>query len=177
MFWAFSNQRRRTNGWALAAALLAAGCTGRPPETSVPAKTVSDWFPIKVGGQVVQMQIALNPAEMSRGLMERRDLGPDQGMLFVYPEPQPMSFWMRDTPLPLDIGFFDRDGVLRETYAMQPFDEAPIRSRDQRLQFALEMNQRWYHEHGVRPGAQLDLAALREALKARSAAPEDFGLR
>ncbi|HUJ43680.1 MAG TPA: DUF192 domain-containing protein [Opitutaceae bacterium] len=177
MFWAFSNRWRRANGWALAAALLAAGCTGRAPEASVPAKTVADWFAIKVGGQVVQMQVALNAAEMSHGLMERRDLGRDQGMLFVYPEPLQMSFWMRDTPLPLDIGFFDRGGVLREVYAMQPFDESAIRSRSTRLQFALEMNQGWFHDRGVRPGAWLDLAALREALKARGATPADFGLR
>jgi hypothetical protein len=88
-----------------------------------------------------------------------------------------MSFWMRDTPLPLDIGFFDRGGVLREVYAMQPFDETAIRSRNIRLQFALEMNQGWFHDRGVRPGAWLDLAALRAALIARGATPADFGLR
>jgi len=97
-------------------------------------------------------------------------------MLFVYPEPLQMSFWMRDTPLPLDIGFFDRWGVLREVYAMQPFDESAIRSRSTRLQFALEMNQGWFGGNGVRPGAQLDRAALAAALKARGFDPAAYGL-
>jgi hypothetical protein len=88
-----------------------------------------------------------------------------------------MSFWMHNTPLPLDIGFFSSEGELKEIYPMLPFDEATIRSRDERLQFALEMNQGWFHDNGVRPGARLDLAALREALKARGATPGDFGLR
>jgi uncharacterized membrane protein (UPF0127 family) len=88
-----------------------------------------------------------------------------------------MSFWMRNTPLPLDIGFFSPEGELKEVYSMLPFDETPIHSQDVRLQFALEMNQGWFHDNGVRPGAKLDLVALGEALKARGATPGEFGLR
>jgi uncharacterized membrane protein (UPF0127 family) len=84
---------------------------------------------------------------------------------------------MRNTPLPLDIGFFSRGGELKEIYTLLPFDENPIRSRSDALEFALEMNQGWFHDHGIKPGAALDLAALREALKARGLTPEDFGLR
>jgi len=164
----------RAGGVALA--LLAAACGRAPAEATAPTKTVSDWFAIRVGGQPVRMQIAISEAEMARGLMERRDLGPEQGMLFVYREPAPQSFWMRDTPLPLDIGFFARSGELAEVYALYPFDETPVRSRGARLQFALEMNQGWYRAHGVRPGARLDLADLRAALVARGVAPADFGL-
>jgi uncharacterized membrane protein (UPF0127 family) len=177
MFWASSNHWRPIGGWALAVALLAAGCARSARERTAPLKTVSDWFAVKVGDQIVQMQLAIYPAEMERGLMERRDLGRNQGMLFVYREPVQMSFWMRDTPLPLDIGFFSPGGELKEVYALLPFDETSIRSRDPRLQFALEMNQGWFHDHGVRPGAKLDLAALGEALKARGATPREFGLR
>ncbi|MDD2763749.1 MAG: DUF192 domain-containing protein [Opitutaceae bacterium] len=138
---------------------------------------MSDWFAIAVGGKTVHLQLAIQAAEMERGLMERRELAPDQGMLFVYREPTAMSFWMRNTPLSLDIGFFSPEGELKEVYAMQPFDEMPIRSRDSRLQFALEMNQGWFRKHGIKPGARFDLAALRESLKARGAFPEEFGLR
>ena len=182
MFWVSSNQRRRTEGRALtmallAAALAAAGCPRGAPATAAAPKTVGDWFTVKVGDESVQMQLAIYPAEMEHGLMERTSLGRDQGMLFVYREPAAMSFWMRDMPLPLDIGFFDRAGELKEIYAMLPYDETSIRSRDQRLQFALEMNQGWFHDRGVRPGAKLDRAALVAALKARGATPADFGLR
>lgn len=167
---------RRHAVWVAALMLLAAACARPEAAPSAPAKTVDDWFPIRVGGRLVQMQLAIYPGEMERGLMERRHLGADQGMLFVYAAPTEMSFWMRNTPLPLDIGFFDHDGVLREVYPMYPYDETPINSRSDRLQFALEMNQGWYRAHAVGPGARLDLAAVRAALKARGADPTKFGL-
>lgn len=155
---------------------LLAACVRSRPATAAPVKTVDDWFPVRVGTQPVQMQLAVYPAEMEHGLMFRKHLDPSHGMLFVYSAPSPMSFWMRNTPLPLDIGFFDRDGVLREIYAMYPFDETPIVSQSKRLQFALEMNQGWFADHHITPGARLDLAAVRAALKARGIDPRTYGL-
>ena len=108
--------------------------------------------------------------------MGRRDLGPDQGMLFVFPKPGPQSFWMRNTPTPLDIAYFTPEGALAEVYAAFPFDERPLPSRSPRLQFVLEMNQGWYHDHGVRSGALLDLKAVAAALKARGFDPQKFRL-
>lgn len=139
-------------------------------------KSVFDFFEIKVGAQTVRMQLAVRPAEMQRGLMERRDLGRDDGMIFVYDKPQQMSFWMRNTPTPLDIGFFRGDGTLAEIHALHPFDETPVASRETDLRFALEMNQGWYRANGVKPGAKLDLPALAAALKARGFVPAKFGL-
>ena len=162
---------------ALLLALSVAGCGRDVPPPPAAAKTVGDWFAGKVGDQTVQMQLAVYPAEMEHGLMGRRNLGSDQGMLFVYRAPTRMSFWMRNTPLPLDIGFFNPEGELREIHTMLPYDEAPISSQSDALEFALEMNQGWFSEHGVKPGAKLDLAALRKALEARDVDPEDFGLR
>ncbi len=139
-------------------------------------KTVMDYFPIKVGARVVRMQLAIRPPEMQRGLMERRDLGRDDGMLFLYEKPQQLQFWMRNTPTPLDIGFFSSDGVLEEIYPLHPFDEKTVSSRSSRLQYALEMNQGWYQENGVKPGVSIDRTALAAAVKARGFEPRRFGL-
>jgi len=139
-------------------------------------KTVADFFPIKVGDRTVRMQLAVRTDEMQRGLMGRRDLGPDDGMIFVYEKPQPLSFWMRNTPTPLDIGFFGPGGALQEIYPLHPFDEKSVSSRSDRLQFALEVNQGWYRDRDVKPGAKLDLKALAAALKARGFEPRRFGL-
>ena len=144
---------------------------------AAPKKTVADWFPIKVGDVTVQMQLAVEMPEMQRGLMERRELPEDGGMLFVYDAPRGLSFWMHNTPLPLDIGFFDPMGHLREVYAMHPFDETSVSSRGTRLQYALEMRQGWFAENGLKPGkARLDLPALAAALQARGYDPARFGL-
>jgi uncharacterized membrane protein (UPF0127 family) len=143
----------------VAVGLAADGCDGQrsPPPPPPAAKTVADYFTVRVGGRAVRMQVAVTTPEMERGLMERTRLGADDGMLFVYPSPQAMSFWMHDTPTPLD--------------------ERPVSSRSKELQYALEMNQGWFSAQGVRPGAKLDLAAVKAALAARGFEPERFGLR
>ncbi len=135
---------------------------------------MADYFAIKVGGQMVQMELAVGMGEMQHGLMGRQDMKPDEGMLFVYDKPQRQSFWMRDTPTPLDVGFFDANGVLAEIYPMYPFDETPVKSRSEALKFALEMNQGWFAAHGVKPGAKFDMKALAEALKARGFDPAAY---
>ena len=154
---------------AVSAALLAVTGCGRSaaPQVQAAPKTVADYFAIKVGDKAVQMELAVGMPEMQRGLMGRRDLTPDQGMLFVYDKPQQQSFWMRDTPTALDVGFFDENGVLAEIYPMYPFDETPVRSISKELKYALEMNQGWFAARGVKPGAKLDMKALAEALRAR----------
>lgn len=154
-------------------------CAKEPaPAAAVAAapKTVADFFPIGVGGKTVRMQLAVRLPEMQRGLMERRDLGRDDGMLFVYEKPQQMSFWMRNTPTALDIGFFNAAGVLEEIYPLHPFDERTVSSRGTRLRFALETNQGWYAANGIKPGAQLDLMAVAAAMKARGFSPAAYGL-
>lgn len=154
-----------------------AGCRveTKSQERAAP-KTVADWFEIRVGQKTVRLQLAVREPEMMRGLMERRDLGADDGMLFVYAKPQQMSFWMRNTPTPLDIGFFNRHGMLEEIYPLHPYDETPVRSRSTLMQFALEMNQGWYRANGVRPGMEMDMTALKAALKERGFEPREFGL-
>jgi len=162
--------------------MLATGCD-KDRATAAPAatKTASDYFTIKVGAEPVRMQLAVeqpsNMREMMRGLMGRRDLAEDQGMLFVYQNARQATFWMRNTPTPLDIGFFTKDGVLTEVRQMYPFDETSVPSARADIQFALEMNQGWFARHNLRAGAQLDLKALAAALKARGFNPADYGIR
>lgn len=157
---------------------LSSGC-GRSDvaEAPAPLKTFKDFFAVSVGGKTVQMQLAVKRAEMEHGLMGRTDLKSDEGMLFVYAAPQRMSFWMRNTPTPLDIGFFDASGTLKEVYPLYPFDEKPVASRGEVMVFALEMKQGWFEFNGVKPGAQLDLKALAEALRLRGFSPAEYGLK
>jgi len=160
---------------AFGAAFVLSGCGGdnaRPKEL----KTVGEYFPMKLGDRTVRLQVAVTPLEMQKGLMDRTTLGVDDGMIFVYPRPQELSFWMRNTLIPLDIGYFDPKGVLQEVWQMYPRDERETKSRGHELQFAVEMNQNWYRDHGVKPGAQLDLAALKQALVARGLEPRRLGI-
>lgn len=160
----------------LVAFVFLTACGGSETVKNAAPKTVEDRFAIKIGDRTVQMQIAALPAEMQKGLMFRETMGPDEGMLFIYARPQPMSFWMRNTLLPLDIGFISPDGELKEIYAMYPRDEKSVLSHGHYLQFALEMNQGWFRQAGVKPGAKLDLKAVADALRARGLNPASVGL-
>lgn len=152
------------------------GCRGEKPADVAVAKTVADFFPIKVGDKTVRMQVAVLPGEQERGLMNRRDLGRDDGMIFVFAQPRKMSFWMKNTPTALDIAYFTPEGELAEVWPAYPLDEKPIPSRSDRLKFVVETNQGWFRANGVQPGAKLDMKALTEALKARGFEPRNFGL-
>lgn len=164
----------------LSAAILLVATLAACGEKTAPAtapKTVNDHFPIKIGQRTVRMQIAALPPELERGLMFRKSLEHDEGMLFVFPRAQRMSFWMRNTPVPLDIGYIDAQGVLREIYPLHPLDERSVPSRGHDLKFALEVKQGWFKDNGVKPGDRLDLDAVRAAMQARELRLEAFGLR
>ena len=140
------------------------GCAQPAEEDSLPLST---WFPIRLGEETIEVQVAHLSPEISRGLMYRTNLGQDRGMLFYYDAPRKMSYWMRNTSIALDIGFFTADGILREIYPMYPMDERPVKSRREDLVMAVEMNQGWYANNGVGVGDGVDLATLRKCLLQR----------
>lgn len=156
---------------ALYLLLIVTACEQSPPANALPAST---WFPLQVGTTELEAQLAVRPAEMARGLMFRRQLGADQGMLFVYRAPQRMSFWMKNTELPLDIGFFDPEGTLLEVRQLEPHNETPVPSSSSNVQFALEMHEGWFARQGLEPGAVLSLSAVKQALEARGFETEKF---
>jgi len=165
---------------AAAAALLAlavSGCgSGKAPGPDTAQKTVWDHFTVDVGGHPASLQVAVLPSEQEHGLMQRGDLGRDEGMIFVNTGPRGLSIWMRNTPEPLDLGYLSPDGLIVEVYHLLPYDERPVASHSDQVQFALEMPQGWFAANGVRAGARLDLKAVSAALKARGFNPVKFGL-
>ncbi len=147
--------------------LLAAGCgPAGDPEGSQPVPAGA-WFPLTVGEATLRVQLALSAQEQQRGLMHRDELGADEGMVFLFPRPGPRSFWMKNTRLPLDIGYFDPSGRLVEVRPLYPFDETAVPSTGGDIQIALETNQGWFRANGVKPGDRLDLRQLEAAVQAR----------
>ena len=159
---------------ALALTVIAACDNATKPSES--AKPVDERFPVKIGNRVVRVKVALSPAEVQRGLMFVRSMGADEGMIFVFRQPQQLGFWMRNTELPLDIGYFDPDGTLREIYPLHPHDEKAVPSLARR-QIALEMNRGWFESSCVKSGAKLDMKALQDAMRARGFNPDSYGLK
>jgi uncharacterized protein len=110
---------------------------------------------IQVGQQQLYVQLASTPQQLTRGLMQRTSLQPYDGMLFLFSPPQPVAFWMKDTPLALDVGYFDAQGILREIYPMAPLDTTPIPSQHTDVAYALELPLGSFAARGLQPGDKL----------------------
>lgn len=154
--------------WIYSACLLSCAPT---PENTPPSEFES-YFPITVGSTELQLQIAVHPQEQARGLMHRPQLAPQHGMLFVFAAPQQRSFWMRNTPLPLDLAYINTAGELVELHSLYPYDETSVTSSSHAIQFALELEQGQMKALGIQSGDRLDLDAVARALTARGIDPD-----
>ena len=101
------------------------------------------------------VEIADDPAERAEGLMYRQTLADNAGMLFLYPKPQPVEFWMKNTLLSLDIVFVRADGTIARIAAnTTPMSEDLIPSGEP-VRAVLEVNGGTMRELGVKVGDRL----------------------
>ena len=112
------------------------------------------------------VEVAASNAERARGLMLRKSLDSDQGMLFVFPQPSQQSFWMHNTLIPLDLLFIDSDGtVLGVVEQAEPLTDAPRSVRGE-SKFVLEVIGGWCADRGIGRGARVQVTGL-EAIRVR----------
>ena len=109
---------------------------------------------LTAGMHVIQAELAITPAQQATGMMHRRTMGANEGMLFVYDEPHKLCFWMRNTLIPLTIAFIADDGRIVNTADMKPLDESS-HCADEPVRYALEMNQGWFAKRGMKKGFRL----------------------
>lgn len=102
----------------------------------------------------IEAEVASTPAGRNQGLMHRRALAANAGMLFVFPEAQRHCMWMRNTFLPLSVAFLDAQGVVLNVADMQPETEDTHCAAGE-ARYALEMNQGWFARRGIRAGMKI----------------------
>lgn len=139
---------------ALLALIVALGVPGMPARAQDGPQPKLQTIPLTAGMHVIQAELALTPTQQMIGMMHRRSMGTNEGMLFVYDEPHRLCFWMRNTLLPLTIAFIADDGRIVNTADMKPLDESS-HCASEPVRFALEMNQGWFAKRGLKPGARL----------------------
>lgn len=115
-------------------------------------------FPLTLKGKKIRVEVAQTEDEKARGLMFRESLGEDEGMLFVYEREEILTFWMKNTPIPLSIAFIDQRGTIVDIQDMEPFD---LRAHASALpaRYALEMNRNWFKKRGVKAGDLVNIPA------------------
>ena len=103
----------------------------------------------------IQAEVAHTEAQRQQGLMHRTYMAVNQGMLFVFPQPQRVCMWMRNTFLPLSVAFLDAQGKIINIADMQPRSDA-THCADAPARYALEMNQGWFAAKGIAAGASVN---------------------
>jgi uncharacterized membrane protein (UPF0127 family) len=109
---------------------------------------------LRAGMHLIRAEVAADFATRGRGLMHRKGLAPNAGMLFVFDGPSQQCMWMKNTYIPLSVAFLDEEGTIINIADMQPHSEQTHCSARPAL-YALEMTRGWFAERGIKPGAKL----------------------
>lgn len=112
---------------------------------------------------VVEVEVVQKEAELERGLMYRKHLDPDAGMLFLMGETRVHTFWMRNTYIPLDMIFIKADLTVAGVAADAVPQDESLRSVDEPSLYVLEVNAGWAKKHGIGAGAKVGFVRVKNA--------------
>ena len=118
------------------------------------AAAQSPTLTLNAGIHLIHAEVANTVPSRTRGLMFRKSLGANSGMLFVFPDLDRHCMWMKNTFVPLSVAFVDERGIILNIADMKPQSEdshcavSPAR-------YALEMNQGWFAAKGIKPGGRI----------------------
>ena len=129
-------------------ALIAGAAAALPAAAQLPT------LPLNAGIHLIQAEVASTFDTRMTGLMHRKQLGANNGMLFVFPDVARHCMWMKNTFVPLSVAFIDERGVILNITDMQPQTEESHCAAGP-ARFALEMNQGWFAPKGIKPGAKI----------------------
>ncbi len=110
---------------------------------------------LKIDGISLEIEIVQDAESRQLGLMYREELAENLGMLFVFESTQILSFWMRNTFIPLDIAFIDAAGVIVDIQRMEPLDESKHYISAAPALYALEVNSGWFKKNGIKVRSQV----------------------
>lgn len=109
---------------------------------------------LSAGMHLIQAQVAATPQERAIGLMHRKEMPTNEGMLFVFEQPSVQCFWMKNTLLPLTAAFLSDDGTIVNLANMQP-QSLDSHCSAKPVRFVLEMHQGWFDKRGLKAGTRL----------------------
>lgn len=137
-------------GASLMLLITVAGCGSSQPTSRL--RTVQ----MRLGGKEFTLEVADNAGAREIGLMNRDSMPANHGMIFVFASEQPLSFWMRNTRIPLDVIYVAASGKIVSIHQMQPFNTRGVPSAGP-AKWAIELNQGTAAALGLKPGDELDI--------------------
>ena len=137
----------KTRTAALLLTLAGAAASAQEAPQQLPAIRLSS------GMHALQVQLAQTPEQRATGLMFRKTMGTNEGMLFVFDEPGQQCFWMKNTLLPLSVAFIADDGSVVNTDDMKP-QTLDSHCSTKPVRFVLEMNVGWFDKRGIKAGSK-----------------------
>jgi uncharacterized membrane protein (UPF0127 family) len=123
----------------------------------------ADLVDIKFGPRMLKAEVAATPMARQVGLMNRKSMAENVGMLFVFPGEDRVCMWMKDTLIPLSVAFLDNDGRVLNIADMEP-GSRQIHCANAPARYALEVNRGWFERRAVQAG---DVATGIDNLSAR----------
>ncbi|CAN5321996.1 hypothetical protein BH11PSE9_BH11PSE9_20060 [soil metagenome] len=143
-----------------ASALLAcAAFAGLAPAQDGPQKL--DTIQLTAGMHLIKAELAQTPEQREIGLMFRKAMGANEGMLFAFERPGQQCFWMKNTLIPLAVAFVADDGSIVNIDAMKP-QTLDSHCSTKEVRFVLEMNEGWFGKHGIKAGFKLQGAPFKK---------------
>ncbi|MCD6027116.1 MAG: hypothetical protein K0R08_1635 [Solimicrobium sp.] len=109
-----------------------------------------------VGLYVIQAEMATTQAQRQVGLMNRKELSQNEGMMFIFDFPAIQCMWMKNTLIPLSVAFMNEDNVILNIEEMQPQSDQSHCALKPALK-ALEMNAGWFKRKNIKPGSKIEL--------------------
>ena len=109
---------------------------------------------LNAGMHLIRAEVVSDPGTRAQGLMYRKSMAQNAGMLFIFDEAAVHCMWMKNTLIPLSVAFIDDRGAIVNIADMEPQTEAS-HCAAQPVRYALEMNRGWFAARGVKPGSRL----------------------
>jgi uncharacterized membrane protein (UPF0127 family) len=126
------------------------------PRCDMIQKAVFKKAKLKVCDKVLDVELADSEWLRAIGLMCRDAMPENHGMIFIFPEEKLLTFWMKNTRIPLTVGYFDKNKILVDTYDMEPMNENKVYKASKNSLYALETNQGWFKKNKVKPGCKFE---------------------
>jgi len=106
-----------------------------------------------VGIKETDAEMCLTRQQLATGLMYRPGISGNESMLFVFPKPQQVAFYMKNVGFEIDAAYIDAEGIIQQIVRLKKMDPTPVEAKSDQIQYVLETAPGWFEQNGISVGA------------------------